>query len=126
MAAPYCVVLVASPDEEVADKLTSLLLQGKLAACVQALPKTRSRYWWEGKIQETEEILLVIKTRASLLPEIIKCVKGNHPYSVPEVVSLPIADGNKDYLSWIGDNTAFSPPREPGRNELPRAPEPGL
>jgi periplasmic divalent cation tolerance protein len=70
---------------------------------VNVVPKVTSRFWWQGKIDSADESLLIIKTRSSALPDIIKIVKKNHSYSVPEIIALPIIEGNEDYLAWINN-----------------------
>ena len=94
-------VLVTVSGKAEADKITSVLLESRKAACVNIIPKVSSRFWWQGKIDSADEILLLIKTRATAVPAIIELVKKNHSYTVPEVIALPIVAGNEDYLSWI-------------------------
>ncbi|MNC95670.1 Divalent-cation tolerance protein CutA [compost metagenome] len=65
----------------------------------------KSVFWWEGKVENENEVLLILKSRKVLLPKIIKTVKANHTYQVPEVIALPIVGGNKDYLSWVDQST---------------------
>jgi periplasmic divalent cation tolerance protein len=65
------------------------------------VPRIDSSFWWQGKLDSARESLLIIKTRASLLPEIINLVKGIHSYAVPEIIALPIIGGSEDYLKWI-------------------------
>lgn len=105
---PYCVVLITAPDAEAADKLSSRLVESKLAACVNQLNGLKSRYWWEGKVETAKESLLIVKTRGALVSELIQLVKTIHPYSVPEIIALPIADGHASYLDWLGANTRFA------------------
>jgi periplasmic divalent cation tolerance protein len=66
------------------------------------VPKISSRFWWQGKLESAEESLLIVKTRASVLDEVVNLVKKHHSYDVPEVVALPIIGGNEDYLEWMG------------------------
>jgi len=89
----------SSTDE--AEKIAEELLNHRLAACVNIIPKVSSLYWWKGKIEHSEEALLLIKSVSELLNGIIELVKKSHSYSVPEVVSLPISGGNVDYLDWL-------------------------
>ena len=106
MAEPsYIVVLVTTGSPEEAQKISSALLEQKKAACVNIMPQVSSRFWWQGKLDSADESLLIIKTRASLLDDIIGIVKEIHSYEVAEVIALPIVGGNPDYLNWIGEGT---------------------
>lgn len=81
------------------------IIASKLAACVNILPSVRSFYEWEGKVEDDEESLMMIKTRASLLPELTDFVKQEHSYDVPEVIALDVMAGNPAYLAWIASVT---------------------
>uniref|UniRef100_A0A1L8D7B6 Uncharacterized protein n=2 Tax=Nyssomyia neivai TaxID=330878 RepID=A0A1L8D7B6_9DIPT len=97
----HSVAFVTTPDDSSAKKLAHLLVERKLAACVNIIPKITSIYDWEGKINEDNEVLMMIKTRTSRVDEICKLVKDNHSYSVAEVISLPIENGNPPYMEWL-------------------------
>ena len=99
------VVFVTTSGEEEAEKIASLLLEQRKAACVNVIPRVRSRFWWQGKLDSVQESLLIIKTRAALVPELTEVVKKAHSYTVPEIVALPIVAGNKDYLDWVDQET---------------------
>jgi periplasmic divalent cation tolerance protein len=102
------VVLVTSSSEEEAHKVAELLLVKRKAACVNIVPGVDASFWWQGKLESARESLLIIKTRASLLNEIIGLVKSVHSYEVPEIIALPIIGGNEDYLKWIDDEVSHS------------------
>jgi periplasmic divalent cation tolerance protein len=95
------VVLVTTPNRRISENLSKGLVGRKLAACVNCLPNLRSRYWWKGKVETATEELLLIKTTQARLKPLTQWVRQNHPYTVCEVVALPIAAGNKPYLDWI-------------------------
>ena len=95
------VVFVTAGTEEEAGNVAELLLDQRKAACVNIVPKVDSLFWWQGKLDSAQESLLIIKTVASLLPEIVELVKGVHSYEVPEIIAMPIIGGNEDYLKWI-------------------------
>jgi periplasmic divalent cation tolerance protein len=97
------VILVTAGSEEEARKIAELLLERRKAACVNVVPGVDSSFWWQGKLGSARESLLIVKARASLLPEIIELVKSIHSYEVPEIIALPIIGGNEDYLKWIDD-----------------------
>ncbi len=96
-----CVVLVTAPKGKEAKKLSGLLLGRKLCACVNIIKGVDSFFWWKGKIDSASESLMVIKTKQSLLPALIKEVKAAHSYDVCEVIALPIIAGSKQYLDWV-------------------------
>lgn len=100
------VAFVTTPDDKLAKKLAQGLVEKKLAACVNIIPHIQSIYMWEGKVNEDNEYLMMIKTRTSRMDEVIKFVRENHSYSVAEVIALPIEKGNAPYLSWIAQTVA--------------------
>ena len=97
----YIVVLITTNDTEEAQKIAQLLLKRRQAACVNIIPEVDSRFWWQDKLDSARESMLVIKSKASLLPVIVKTVKKNHSNDVPEIIAMPIVGGNQDYLDWI-------------------------
>jgi len=101
----HIVVLVTVDSEKTARKVTSALLKARKAACVNIISKVESHYWWQGKIETADELLLVVKTRAELLDDVIALAKKNHPYTLPEMIALPIIGGNEDYLRWVEGET---------------------
>lgn len=98
------VVLVTASSQKEARKIGMTLLKEKLAACVSIVPKVSSSYWWKGKIETASESLLIIKTEAARVPRLIRTVKQIHSYDVPEVVALPILEGNPEYTRWISQS----------------------
>ena len=95
------VIFVTASTEEEAHRIAELLLNQRKAACINIIPKVDSLFWWQGKLDSARESFLIIKTRASLLPEIVDLVKSVHSYEVPEIIAMPIVGGNEDYLKWI-------------------------
>jgi periplasmic divalent cation tolerance protein len=95
------VVLITTSSEEEAHNIAELLVNGKKAACANIVPGVDSIFWWEDKLDSARESLLLVKTRASLFPEIVELVKRTHSYEVPEILALPIIGGNEDYLKWL-------------------------
>jgi periplasmic divalent cation tolerance protein len=92
-------------DRRQAAAIAKALVKEKLAACVNIVPAVASIYVWEGKLEEGREVLLIIKSRAALSKKLTARVKALHSYSVPEVVTIPIASGNPDYLRWVREST---------------------
>jgi periplasmic divalent cation tolerance protein len=105
MAEAFIVVIVTAPDMAVATKLARTLTDAKKAACVNILPGISSLYWWQGKLTEDNEVLLLVKTRAALFDEVAALVKSSHPYQVPEIIALPVLAGSAEYLNWLGETT---------------------
>lgn len=99
----FLVVFVTVSNMEEADKIASILLEKRKAACVNSIPHVSSKFWWQGKIDSAEEVLLVVKTRVSAMSAVIDMIKTNHSYSVPEIIAMPVVSGNPDYLKWIDD-----------------------
>ena len=89
---------------EDAERLAGLLLSERLAACVQIL-KIDSRYVWKGETNHEPELMLLIKTRASLFESVMARLAAEHPYEIPEIVATPFAAGFAGYLRWIEENT---------------------
>ncbi|KAI9007706.1 CutA1 divalent ion tolerance protein-domain-containing protein, partial [Hyaloraphidium curvatum] len=99
------VLYVTTPNTEVAKKLAHGLLEKKLIACANLVPQITSIYTWKDKIEEDNEVLMILKSKQELVDDITAHVRANHPYEVPEVISLPITAGNPAYLDWITQNT---------------------
>ena len=95
------IVLITAGSEEEAHKIAELLVNERKAACVNIVAGVDSLFWWEGKTESARESLLLVKTKASLLPEIVELVKGTHSYEVPEIIALPVMAGSEDYLKWL-------------------------
>lgn len=101
------VVLITAPSNDVARQIAQLLVEQKLAACVNIIPKITSIYSWEGKIQEDEELLLIAKSWLELFAsQFVPAVQSIHPYQVPEILALPINNGLQTYLDWMQQVTA--------------------
>jgi periplasmic divalent cation tolerance protein len=106
MAKPgYLVVFITTSGYEEARKIADTLVDRKKAACVNIVPKVNSLFRWKGKIEEAEESLMVVKTRAELFTDVVSVVKSIHSYEVPEIIALPIVEGNPDYLEWLKKET---------------------
>lgn len=108
----YCVVLITAPKGPEARRLAEILLNEKLAACVNIVPAVESFFWWEGKIDTAAEALLIVKTKRALLLRLMKAVKSAHSYTVCEIIALPIIAGNKAYLDWIDASCGGRKPKK--------------
>ena len=103
-AAPFSLVLVTAPDLKTARSLTRAALTARLAACANLIPKIESHYWWRGKIESGNEVLLILKTKKSKLPALEKLLLKKHPYDTPEFLVLPVGRGNARYLEWLAES----------------------
>jgi len=102
----YIVILITTDTAEEARQISRLLLEQRKIACANIVPEIDSLFWWDNKPDSAHESLLIVKTKASLLSEIINLVKGIHSYDVPEIIALPIVGGNQDYLEWIDNSVS--------------------
>jgi periplasmic divalent cation tolerance protein len=100
----YAVVLVTSPDLKTARGLARGALKARLIACANLVPRIESHYTWQGKIESSAEVLLVLKTSKSRLQALEQFILKEHPYDTPEVLSLPIGSGNARYLDWLASS----------------------
>jgi periplasmic divalent cation tolerance protein len=98
------IVFVSLPREEARD-MARTLVEERLAACANIIPKMESFYWWEGKIENDEEALLMIKTSYLKVEDLIRYMQENHPYEVPDIISVPIMEGLPDYINWMLEET---------------------
>jgi len=95
------VVFITAGTREEAQKIANTLLERRKAACVNIVPRVDSYFWWQGRLDTEQEALLIVKTKASLMDDLVGLVKEIHSYDVPEVIALPIVGGNQAYLEWI-------------------------
>lgn len=100
----YVIAFVTCPNKRNATRMAKLILEKKLAACVNIVPGLTSMYRWRGKLEKSTEVLLIIKTREDLTKKLGKLIKDNHPYELAEFITLP-AGGSKEYLDWVGEET---------------------
>ena len=99
----YLVVLITTPTDK-GKELADFIVENKLGACVNVVGEVSSVYWWKGNIERDKESLLVVKTSWERFGKLVDEVKKVHPYTVPEIIALPIVGGNEDYLKWIDDS----------------------
>ncbi len=98
-------VLTTCSSTDEADKIATALTEKKAAACCNIVPGLHSIYFWQGKLAEDDEVLLLTKTTKAAFGRVKKIIKELHSYEVPEMIALPIVDGSEDYLTWIVDQT---------------------
>jgi periplasmic divalent cation tolerance protein len=97
----YILVHVTVKDLEEGRKIAKSVVKHRLATCVNIIPEVESYFWWKDKLDTAKEAMLIIKTKETSLPELIKTIKKLHSYSIPEIIALPISGGSRDYLEWI-------------------------
>lgn len=106
-------VLTNLPDEASARALATLLVTGRLAACVSVLAPCRSVYRWQGEIESAQEVPLLIKTTAARYADLEAAIRAGHPYELPEIIAVPIVRGLPDYLDWVVAETRAEPLAKP-------------
>jgi len=100
-----CTCYVTCGSMEEAERIGRALVERREAACVNIVPRIVSIYRWEGEVQHDEEVLLLVKTRRSLVDAVVRTVRELHSYEVPCVTALPVIGGHADYLAWVADET---------------------
>jgi periplasmic divalent cation tolerance protein len=102
--AEYLQVLTTAGSKEAAERISSVLVERRLAACAQVIGPISSRYRWQGEIEQASEWICLAKTEATLYTEVEAAIRAAHSYEEPEIVAMPIAAGSRGYLQWISDN----------------------
>lgn len=108
-ATSFAVALVTAPDLKTARALSKAALSARLIACANLVPKIESHYRWQGKIESSREVLLILKTRKSKLAALEKLILAKHPYNTPEFLVLPVSAGNRTYLDWLAERDGVPP-----------------
>jgi periplasmic divalent cation tolerance protein len=98
------VILSTCSSEEEGERIARALVEARLAACVNIVPRVRSFYRWQGAVEDAAESLLVIKSSRRLFAGLRAALEKAHSYEVPEVVALPVVDGAPNYLHWLDEN----------------------
>ncbi len=102
----FKIVLVTAPDLKTARRLARAALAARLIACANLVPKVESHYRWQGKLERSTEVLLVLKTTTARLAALQRLVVAQHPYDTPEFVVLALTGGTKKYLAWLAESCA--------------------
>lgn len=100
------IVLTTFPSDGDVAALAQALVSERLAACVNVLPQMESTYRWQGAVETASERQLIIKTESSRIESLKQRLAALHPYDVPELLVLAVADGGESYLRWIAESTA--------------------
>ena len=101
----YCWVYMTTGSFEEARNIGRKLVEKNLAACVNLIENMTSIYKWEDKLEECQEVVMIVKTRNKLMPKLIETVKKDHSYECPCVLELPIQGGNPEFLRWVASET---------------------
>ena len=109
MATDCVQVQTTAGSREEADRLASVLLERRLAACVQLLGPVESRYWWEGRVESASEWLCLAKTTAARVDEVVAAIGDAHSYDTPEVLVTAVRGGNERYLRWVEETVILGP-----------------
>lgn len=104
------IAFVTAPDMKVGRKLAKSILERRLAACVNLVTGVESHYWWQGKLDRSNEVLLIIKTTKAKLPSLEKRVLSMHPYDTAEVIAFPLAASTPKYLRWLVESVSATSP----------------
>ena len=96
-------IVTTTAEKQDADALVEALLETRLAACVQISGPIESSYWWNGRIQQSREWMLAIKTRRDLYPQVERLLLDNHPYDQPEILAVPVVEISSGYLAWLNE-----------------------
>lgn len=103
-AEQFSIALVTAPDLDVARDLGRAALEARLIACANLVPQVESHYWWQGKIERGNEILLILKAPREKLTDLEALVQKLHPYDTPEFLVMPLTSGSARYLTWLADS----------------------
>ncbi|HUU45419.1 MAG TPA: divalent-cation tolerance protein CutA [Acidobacteriota bacterium] len=106
MDSDYAVVLSTCGSKDEAETIAGRLVRDRAAACVNIVENVTSIYQWQGKIEKTAEVLLVIKTRTAQADRVATMIKELSSYDCPEVIVLPVTGGSAEYLQWVGGSTS--------------------
>ena len=109
MTDKFQVVISTCPTKAFAEQLAGRIVQAELAACVSVIPSVRSYYRWQGQVESSEEVLLLIKSRTDVFDALQSMITSQHPYELPEIVAVPITTGSAPYLKWL-DASVRQPP----------------
>ena len=113
-----CEVIITADDADWLADFTSTLVHDRLAACGHNIAPIRSIYRWDGEVHDNIEARVALHTRLDLVPTIVERTRAAHPYDVPCVLALPVADGNPDYLAWVVAETVAADEVEAAKPSL--------
>ncbi len=115
-ASAFVLVLLTAPDLKTARALGRSAVRSHLAACANLIPHVESHYWWRGRLESSQEVLLILKTTRARLPALEKLVLAAHPYDTPEMLAVPLRAGTTRYLAWLSASCRAASPRRTRRD----------
>jgi periplasmic divalent cation tolerance protein len=98
----YIIIIVTTAGREEAETIVQRLLEARLIACANIIGPVSSHFHWSGKMEKAEEYLILMKSRKDLFEKLSETVKALHSYEVPEILALPVVEGSKAYMDWLG------------------------
>lgn len=110
-ASEFALVLITAPSLKTGRKLATMALAARLIACANVIPRIESHYWWQDKLESADEVLLLFKSRLTLVKQLETLILENHPYDTPEFVVLPLHIAAERYLQWLARECPFKPNR---------------
>uniref|UniRef100_UPI0037E918BF protein CutA homolog n=1 Tax=Semicossyphus pulcher TaxID=241346 RepID=UPI0037E918BF len=99
----HSVLLLNSPNEQIAKDIGRAIMERRLAASINILCRSSTMYYWKGEIQDSSEILILVRTKTSRIQQVVEYVRSIHPYANPEVISFPVEDGSLAYMKWMDE-----------------------
>jgi periplasmic divalent cation tolerance protein len=99
----HIIIYITFPDKKAASIVVEQLLNHKYIACANLIDNVRSHFWWQGTIDETSEVMAIVKTTRAMFEKVVALVQRDHPYEVPEIIAVPIIAGSESYLKWIDE-----------------------
>jgi periplasmic divalent cation tolerance protein len=100
----HIIILITAKDKKEAERIAKKLIKSRLAACVNIVSNIKSFFWWQVKVDQAKESLLIVKSRKEKFNKIAKLVKASHSYDLPEIIAIPVVCGSKPYLNWINES----------------------
>ena len=101
------VVLTTCPDMATAERIAEMVIRDRVAACANIVPGVASLFHWQGKLDRSKEVLLILKTTVQAFDRLSQCIRLLHPYQVPEIIGLPVIVGFQPYLGWIQETVTY-------------------
>ena len=96
-------IITTVDEKEIAEKIAKKVVEKRMVACAQIIGPIKSIYWWKEKIEESEEWMVVMKSKKEFFKKVEKVIRDIHPYEVPEIIAFPVIEGYEEYLKWLDE-----------------------